>query len=178
MLNFNHEDLYGKTRCAKVRSILFVDPGLEGTGLARWYDFCNSLEDSLPLPFDTKAIVPRGALTWRQKFRYVMAEFSLYVAACPVDRVVIESQSVWAGSAKSIASVSKGNLLKLVMLTGAMMRVCDDNDKRVTLVAPTTWKGQLSKAAVHKRIKLAMQMRFPEHVADAVGMALSAMGQL
>ena len=178
MLDWNIDAVFGRPReDANLGTVLFVDPGLEGTGLAYWLDFNRVGPRGVP-PFAHHAIHPSTGLEWPQKFGVVMRGFTMLLKSVEPDLVVIESQAVWTSSPKSVSSASSGNLLKLVMLTGAMAGECNHQHIAWSLVDPNTWKGQLPKQALKSRVREALGYSYPEHVWDAVGMGLASKEEL
>ena len=91
----------------------------------------------------------------------------------------IEGVTVWADSLKSITSAVRGNLIKLAYLIGSYSHTCELNGVAVRIVTPQEWKGQMSKEVVAKRVYRAVHLTFPnDHITDAVGIGLYALGQL
>lgn len=92
--------------------------------------------------------------------------------------VVIEYPEVWSASAKSMASATSGDLLKLASLIGCL-GLTARREADVLFITPARWKGQLSKEAVERRIKQVAKLDrlyYRNHVCDAVGMGYAAQG--
>lgn len=158
-----------------VRNVLFVDPGLDGTGVAYW----QMLRQKNPtIPHDADSFrFGRGSLFLRaQRYAQEISCFTAY----RTDLMVVEFPVVWSRSEKSFASATRGDLLKLAYSIGAMVTALDEVCPRlkVEFVTPSEWKGQMSKRAVDKRIERALKAKYPPHVSDAVGMGLAYVGAL
>ena len=162
--------------------VLCVDPGLGGTGLAFWSSLSGSTRASLePLATQVLKGPASGKYTWVYRAKEISFDFRISLIALKPQKVVFEVPGLWAGSAKSMASATRGDLFKEAMLVGMLMHAalelegCD-----IYTVTPLEWKGQLSKQAVDNRIVRALGRRrtFPNHVSDAVGMGLAAVQKL
>lgn len=152
---------------------LFIDPGLGGTGLA----FFSCLNGSAPW-YTTARASGRG--DWHLR---VMEQTAWYVNALvklnKPQQVVMEYPKLFAGSASSLASVERGDIGKLTMLCGAISYATYERLWVLpTLVFPDVWKGQLPKAAVLARLQRRWGVLYEDHVGDAAGMGLAAMGLL
>jgi len=158
-------------------NVLTVDPGLGGTGLACWASLSHGQVEPQE-PQSTEII--RGGRTgsWEYRVEHIWHIFTRSLLLTQPRFVVLESQALWTGSASSMASAGRGDLFKLAYLTGGLWTIAIGRDAEVVLVSPNQWKGQLPKSAIHKRIKRALGARYPEHVADAVGMGLAVQGVL
>lgn len=150
--------------------LVTVDPGVQGTGLVAW-------EHGLPIA--AKAVVPKGHGPWLERAQQVVTSFRAFLLCIPARvAVAIEDQSIWEGSAVARTAALRGDIIRLAQLTGMLMQVALQQGATVRLVGVREWKGQLPKAAVHSRIKRILGQRYPEHVADAVGMGLYLRGLL
>ena len=159
--------------------VLCVDPGLGGTGLAYWDAVTRPcLKAAERRPDNTDLLTAPAHQDWVWRADWYMIYFGNELRRMRPRHVVIETQEVWAGSPTSMASAAAGDLFKLTFLTGVFGGEVLAYGAQLHLVAPGTWKGQLSKAATHRRIKRACGMDYGEHVADAVGMGLAVMGVL
>ena len=151
-----------------VASLLFVDPGLGGTGWAAW----RLVGPARPLPPPTGWGVAHGSLgkTWVGRVRDIVDRVRPYVlvATC----VVVEFPGLWS-SAVSAAAGAKGDLFKLAYLCGAIGAI--NNHVFLVLVSPQAWKGQLPKSVVGHRVQRYWPglPKISNHALDAVGMGLS-----
>lgn len=156
-------------------NVLFVDPGLGGTGWA----FFDTFTKSPPIDW---GVLRRPEGDWTIRARDIARGFKSVVSDKIVYHVVIEMPSMWSGSAQSHASTVSGDLFKLAFLVGSIAQwfACHRADLQLTLISPQEWKGQLPKELVIKRIV----KRFPNldmianHEADAIGMGLACQGLL
>ncbi len=156
--------------------LMFVDPGSGGTG---WAIFKMPSEVTEPIrPLEFGALSSRSGL-WHDKFAEIAVAFADEVLfEHGPDRVVHEWPELWAGSAKSQASTSDGDLFKLSALIGALELAVLQCDMEPSLFVTPRWKGQMDKKAVDERIARAIGCSYPNHVSDAVGMGLAVMGTL
>ena len=158
--------------------VLFVDPGLSGTGLAHFQKIRHSPRGKTLEPNITLSITPPRKGDWKVKCLAVMEEFASALTAIDPYYVVLEFQEIW-GDAVSQAAAKKGDLQKLTYLTGAMGWEVHNRCPYFPIsVKPTTWKGQLPKKAVDARIKKYLGKSYKNHISDAVGMGLWAQGKI
>jgi hypothetical protein len=148
--------------------ILTIDPGLGGTGWAllpqvgepiahgvfkatkgHWADRATDLADAL-------------------------AEMLRDRCFCDDDECYMEFPELFPGSAVSYAATQQGDLFKLVYLIGKLSRVVTSfSGKEPKLILPRSWKGQLPKDVVIRRIRaLWPDCKATSHDADAVGMGM------
>jgi len=152
--------------------LLCIDPGLGGTGLAFW----DRLDQDL-LPTETHVI------KCSQNIKDL-------VDRCDVIATKIEQKSPWfpryaliefpkpmASQKKGIASLLKGDLLKLSYLCGVLADRLTQMSCTVHLITPD-WKGSMNKKVLARRLTKALGRTFKNHEADAVGMGLALMGKL
>jgi hypothetical protein len=159
-----------------------VDPGVIGTGIARWERWCT---DELHPPTGTYQITPTmsSRARWEIRFHNMMDLFTNRLVSHIPSVVVIESAGLWGQSARSTTAALQGDTFKLAYLIGAMLYASTMCGSIAMLIAPQDWKGQLSKKMVSNRIQAVLNvgsksMWVREHVSDAVGMGLSLMGAL
>jgi len=180
------KELYGSAKSKKnlaFGDVLFVDPGLGGTGVALFpvihtkstdKQFCKHIfNDVLHAPSNEQ---------WDNRAWSIAVQFKGLLQCSIVRDVVIEFPKLFSGSAKSQSSASKGDLFKLTHLIGMLSLVsCEHTGNLPILMTPEDWKGQLPKAAVINRIKKAyddQMLMLRDHEADAIGMGVSAQGRL
>jgi len=163
-----------------LRSLYTIDPGLSGTGWARWDVYREGV-----------ALRECGVLSEPKEFagedwwlRAWGLTARLTLAMRPVrGRAYIEFPQYMGGSVKGIAA-SKGDTLKLAFLVGCYSIALRKRDIDVHLVIPQRWKGQLPKDVVISRVRrelgdeLCQQMNIRSHAWDAVGLGLWAIPQL
>lgn len=157
-----------------IRRCLCVDPGLGGTG---WAYFDNREE---PIQHGViHAYNPRKQIiSWEKRAMDIVGKFQQVIYS--VDRciwAVIEFPGLFGG-AVGHASSAKGDTFKLAFLVGLMAGACKFEGLDFKLLTPMEWKGQLPKKVVDIRIYNRLGKKYPNHVADAVGMGLHLMGGL
>jgi len=87
-----------------------------------------------------------------------------------VTRVVVEAPEVWAGSKRSRRAALSGDLLKLAMVTGAIVGQAQGMGFTATMLTPAKWKGQVSKEVTAKRVKEDFGITSDSNdVTDAIG---------
>lgn len=128
-MNIKHE-LFGRREKDKIpleiERVLFVDPGLNGTGWAFFQRIITFGVKSVILPQKTGVIsFPRSAYKdgWLQHAEMIAAAFRGVVSSLDPKCIVIEQPTLWAGSAMSHAAVvgkngDPGDLFKLTYLVG------------------------------------------------------------
>ena len=153
--------------------MIFVDPGLGGTGWA-----------SFPIPGGAPncfGVLRGGKGPWETQAHDICQGFIGVLNALRPKAVVMEFPTLWSGDMKSFTSASRGDLFKLSYLIGGLAEAawecCPQHPK---LITPQEWKGQLPKEVVIKRILREWPdlEKIPNHAADAVGMGLAAQGKL
>jgi len=171
-----------------VPRILFVDPGLCGTGWA-FFEALNTRPErktKTSSPKETGVLkIPASKYKdgWVQHVQCIAASFRGILAAYKPEWVVLEQPELWASSKSHAATVSKngeaGDIFKLTYLIGAMgLLVHQTIGKTPVLIFPREWKGQLDKGVVIARIEGEIGITPRDHEADAVGMGLAAQGRL
>jgi len=163
---------------ADVERVLFVDPGLEGTGWAFFPVLAVGGRRGRALePEAARTIrVPAGN-QWESRAAQVCGLFSGVVAATRPAILVLEQPEVWGSSPVSLTANRRGDLLKLAYLVGGLAEVGRAAGIAVPVLVPARrWKGQLPKDEVRRRIRTAWKRAedYPEHAEDAVGMGLAA----
>ncbi len=169
--------------------VLFIDPGLEGTG---WSHFSKVVRnDEFPTKLSRPKIesgVIRGKLktSWEQKASQISRDF--YEEVISKRRTlscVIEFPEYW-GDATSHASTASGDLFHLTYLVGRLAQLCEERTGSLPiLITPREWKGQLKKDTVIKRFRRYFpkfesdrDKKIRDHEGDTLGMGLAAMGLL
>lgn len=171
----------GKRRSVLYERVLYIDPGLEGTGWA-FYKTINTKERAgqYVKPVESGVVRPSDNLQWQGKVEALCTWLRGTCAIYSPKVVVIEYPETWAGSAKSMASTSSGALGKLMYLVGGLGEVARRvGANQPVLVTPKEWKGQLPKEVVIKRLeKRCGIVKVRNHEGDALGMGLAAQGGL
>ena len=164
-----------------LKSVVTVDPGIRGSGFAYWERLYRTEPGEVMAPRDIQLAVPKAKGSWQLRAGLVVERFKGFLYKHSPGLVVIELPEVWSDSEKSMASATKGDLIKLAVLCGRLEEATFEDNVTLTktlYISPQQWKGQLSKRVVDKRIKASLQAEYPDHVSDAVGMGLSMQGWL
>jgi len=153
-----------------MRRLLAVDPGVGGTG---WALFINDELKQVGCCSPKNARAP-----WVKRQADVVRQLSLSVNTSTTGTVVIECPELQT-SAKGWASARRGDLVKLALITGAIVHVF--RSWEVELVTPFQWKGVLPKRITMKAVReeVPASVRgtlrldsYPDHTWDAVGIGL------
>jgi hypothetical protein len=160
------------------RKVMTIDPGLGGTGWCYW----KNLHPKAPAPSDHGVLSAYSKAGWQARASWIVEEFADLLKSLRVRKdcaVVIEWPALWVGSARSIAAAGREDLTKLVYLIGQLGREsAKQTGNEVILLPVQTWKGQLSKKEVLRRLKERTGISFKNHEGDAGGMGLHLLGLL
>lgn len=176
------DSLYPKERLPNksciYTNILFVDPGLCGTGWAI-FPKVNTVGSEFDPPSKWGVLKRTSGEEWEKASRSLCTLFRSLMSVWNPTYVVFEFPQMWVDEI-SYTSISRGDLFKLVYLIGGMSEICHEkNVKGVVLVNPNRWKGQLPKEVVIKRINEKWKLGdIPDHAGDAIGMGLASQGGL
>jgi Holliday junction resolvasome RuvABC endonuclease subunit len=175
--------MFGETdRRDTVPRVMFVDPGLGGTGWA--FFACISRGQGAQPPVATGVIRGGEKEGWQSQCHSIGAMLCAQCLAGKIQTVVLEMPELWTSATSHASATHKAragepaDLFKLTYLVGVLAASVVSYVGLPVLIAPQTWKGQLPKEVVHERIKKALGIKYKEHEADAVGMGLAAQGQL
>ena len=167
-----------------------IDPGISGAGWAIWPEdswtrFCRPLKVGIcthGLTAKEESRIPEEE-RWHRRCQRVVTFLLSVAESHRATHIYSEMPTYFAG--KSVAS-KKDDIIKLTyqiaMLEG---RTVDSNqyaNTEYTLIPVNTWKGQLQKEEVERRIMSAYQgmlnayPTFRSHEFDAVGIGLHAKG--
>lgn len=154
--------------------IMFIDPGLSGTGVAVWRaeDFHGaSLTGVFRPPVFHKSFSRKNLESYVELLIELIGQYGVIEVWC-------ENASYHgAGSAKGQMVASKGDLVKLAQLIGAYKATSYLEGVSFNLVSVMEWKGQLPKKVVNDRIlKVWPECACTNHDFDAVGIGLWKMG--
>jgi hypothetical protein len=179
-MTYKQSYLYGAAESRIFDRILFVDPGLEGTGWA-FFKYIDTKAKQAMRPADFAQYISKvKSPRFESKAEDICDWFSGVCACLKPKTVVFEMPELWSKSVKSQASAASGNLFKLVYLVGGLGHVVHMSCISLpVLVNPSVWKGQLPKDVMQRRIQRAFDLsKLGEHEADAIGMGLAAQGLL
>jgi hypothetical protein len=151
------------------KTILALDPGY----FTGWVFFQGGEQPKILL----SGILAVRKGTWTEKTWYLTDKFKSLLASSPVpDIVVCELPEFWQGSDRGDRAATRGFLVELAYLVGCYAGVCCERDIEFKPVEVRRWKGQMSKDACDARIKRRLGLAFPNHIADAVGLAMFEAG--
>lgn len=170
-------------------TMLFIDPGFEGTG---WAVFRGITGQAIkPQPPSEWGVL---RVPWRDRGAHTPERLDLMTNALAqvIDRlgvgtrgglceVFIESPETWGGSAISLAATMKGDIVKLAILVGGLTTMAHSYGLRVHYTTPNEWKGQLTKEQVIQRLVTQYGQFVKDisnHASDAAGMGLALQGGL
>lgn len=161
-------------RMPKINRLLAVDPGLH-TGWALFK------ANGGPVP----QVVLMGTISarhtdapWLQRMAEVVEAFDGLISCQQLDQVVFEGPQFMGGMGGMTVAMS-GDLVKLAVLTGGLVRCAQLHNVRTILATPAQWKGQLSKNASRIRCEKILGYRLGKstnHARDAIGLGLWAFG--
>ena len=78
-----------------------------------------------------------------------------------------------------MSAAASGDLFRLTYQVGVLADALDRVFERLPiLLSPHEWKGQLDKKALAARIWRALETKYRDHEADAVGIGLHIQGRL
>lgn len=174
--------LYVKPRVKELLEggIVFIDPGLGGTGWAYWPEINTSPKKAVgPSQWD---VIKMKGERWENCAWSIATAMAGVFSAVKPSWVVMEYPELFSGSVVSQAAVAKGDLGKLWYLCGMIgLEAGRLTGKIPVLVTPGEWKGQLPKEEVTRRVIEAFGdgLDFTrDHVCDATAMGLAAQGGL
>jgi hypothetical protein len=165
--------------------VLFVDPGLLGTGWAFFPECWPTISSDRIQPEGYRPTAwgvisvqdPRA--DWVKRAHYIAKKFDDVLYEHNVRYVGMEFPGVWKHSLRSQVSSDSGDLHKLTYLIGLLgCKVYNYTQQEPVLFAPLEWKGQLPKDVVTRRVQKLCGTKFSNHVGDAVGMGYAAQGLL
>ena len=95
-----------------VSSVMTVDPGLSGTGVAV-FPLLSLREGVESLPEFTECITDSSIQTWDTRGEHILSRFAFLLNVYNPEHLVIEGVKYFVGSARSQAATTKGDLFKL-----------------------------------------------------------------
>ena len=139
-----------------------IDPGISGTGWALW-------DDEGKLKF-SGVITPPARFKWEDKCQIVIKQ--LMTKWRGAREVYVEFPAMMGGG-RGVVTASSGALVKLTILVGMIM-----NEFSAKPITVASWKGQLPKEIVEKRVKeLLPKCKAKSHAIDAIGIGLYIQGR-
>ena len=167
-----------------VKDVVFIDPGLGGSGWAAWSTISNCHGPIPEIPYGFGVIHGSRAADWKLQCLEIWRLFESLYNMHDWKTLVIEYPSLWEGSAVSHAAASgeESNLSKMYFLIGGLTCIWHRNSvaSLPILISPQAWKGQLPKSIVIDRIQKYFPpgVQIPDHAGDALGMGFSLQGLL
>jgi len=162
----------------KERSILTVDPGTGGTGLAFWDRDAWFDQKSLSLKKDFRLRpVFNVSIGYAEveKYMHQIRRFALYFNATDA---FIENSSAMAG-AKGHMVANSGRLVTLSQYIGRLIQLFRYEGMGAHLVSVQKWKGTLPKDVVKRRIlRIWPECSATNHDWDAVGIGMYLTGMI
>jgi hypothetical protein len=151
---------------------LTIDPGIN-IGIAGFFPEIES-------PVLTNVILPPDSGSWELRSQLVLFKFEYelnkykdtYKVAYVEYPQYMENGSAGKNAARS------GGLVKLCANWGVICYILRKAAIQVRDVEIGKWKGQLDKNKIDARIERRLKVKFPNHVADAVGIGLHLKGLL
>ncbi len=181
-----------------IRTWMSVDPGIEGTGLAYWirnsqFGISDTVTDR-PL-YHGHHIAWAGVIDyphglsgggewgWVSRASAVAESFEKELDICKPQAIWCEFQEFFA-DAKGYTATARGDIYKLCYLCGMFYQAARVRNIEMYFVRPTTWKGQLPKTAIEKRVRRILGddtcavLNAKTHAWDALGIGLFVKGDL
>lgn len=161
---------------------LSLDPGISGTGWAVWDRHGRDCDwQKIVPPLAVGVIMPKGG-EYIARTQSITEKLALTLKTHKVSDVVCEFPEYFGDTAKGYAATSDGSIYKLAFFIGAVAQLCFDRGIIFNDVNVTTWKGQLPKEVITKRIVALLgidactNLCVSTHAWDAVGIGLYAKG--
>jgi hypothetical protein len=156
----------------RIAPFMTVDPGLNGTG---WVVFQNMQDPR----FRANGVINIRNGDWDSRAIDIACE--IYAIACELEvRKIYCEYPAYFDSAAGQMVAKRGDLLKLTFLVGCLKGI--SHPMRFSLLPVNTWKGQLPKEVVKKRIQRILGddlcKRLKSHDVDACGMGLFLQGHM
>jgi hypothetical protein len=164
-----------------MRSLLALDPGLNGTGYAMWKSRSRAEHHARRWAPDQVGVINvRGPeVDWWER-ALMIAELVALMRYSERTRVVCEFTE-YHQAAHRVMSWKTGDLQKLTFLSGVIFAMTRPNS--FFPIVTSGWKGQLSKRLVEERIRKKLgretceRLGIKTHAWDAVGIGLWALGR-
>lgn len=166
-----------------MKSLLALDPGLQGTGYALWLSRSAREHKQRRWAPDRVGVLNVSSrdkdMAWWDR-AMLLAKQIAALRSSRQTRIVCEFTEYQA-SAHRVMAWKTGDLQRLTFLSGVIYAVTRPNP--FLPVVTSGWKGQLSKAMVIERItnrfgrKTVSRLGIKTHAFDAVGIGLWALGE-
>lgn len=158
-------------RSAEEESVLTIDPGQGGTGIALWDKL--EFDKECALPFLTASFVKKDAHAFYQVFEELVKRYNVKSA------FIENAHYHGSGSAKGQMVAQSGALVVLAKFIGGAEAILWRAGVSVRVVDVMEWKGQLPKEVVNMRIlRVWPDCSATNHDWDAVGIGMWAQGMI
>lgn len=162
--------------------ILFVDPGVGGTGYAKYDELVRTgrkTKRDAKVPTTFGVLHAASTSKGEKSVDEICAKFRSLLEVTHSEHVFMEYPRYFSGSAKSHAATVKGDLILLTYLIGGLGEIVRTvTGRSPVLIFPEDWKKGLPKKIVLDRLEEFLGIKFKNHEADAVGMGLYFQGFL
>jgi hypothetical protein len=155
-----------------MHSMMAIDPGLTGTGVAIW-------KGSNHRPVHAEIVHSRGALSdhWLGRVNHIAVQVQELAMEHSVREIVCEMMEMHQ-SARAQMMWKAGDFQRTLILIGAIYGMTEAFVIHFRLTPPSEWKGQLPKSVTINRVKRAIgpdvcrRLDLDKHAWDAVGIGL------
>lgn len=146
---------------------LTVDPG-DHTAYAYWHGTAD------PVTGQFNVVKAKKILSGEEKLLAMLPKFCAVLKSFQPKCCIIEDVRVYTGSAVSMASAARGDLIGLARLIGAYCEACRVRGVDFQLMQPMHWKGQMPDSVVKKHVEMILKKEYrSEHVISALGIGLA-----
>lgn len=163
-------------------SLVSIDPGLAGTGVAYWKRATTNI---LVPPTSVAVLTTRTkGIEWDVRARSLADDVVSVVDAAEHKVIVVSEFTEFYDAPSKSMSWKTGDLQKLTFFIGLIAGRLDDIGIHMELATPRMWKGQLPKHVIERRIrkrlgeKACTALGIKTHAWDAVGIGMWKQGHL
>jgi len=148
---------------------LFIDPGIN-IGIAGFSNTNN-------VPIYTNLINCTRLDRWEDRIKFVLITFDLECKKLSKQykKVYIE-QPQFFDSYQGRAAAKSESLYKLIKVYGVIWTLLFQNNFEINEILASAWKGQLDKKKLQHRVQRRINIAYPDHICDAVGLGLFVKG--
>ena len=148
------------------KTIITIDPGISGTGVALWDYNLFRRKHELCIP-----------LSHRSMAKYILSQIHSIIVRNSVVQGYMENQH-YMDSGQGDVCARSGALVKLSQFAGQIIGVFNEHHLPIELVDVQKWKGTISKDLVkHRILKRIPDCKATNHDWDAIGIGLYKMGR-
>jgi hypothetical protein len=159
-------------------TVLTIDPGLTGTGLAVWD--AGRWRRELCLPISVQNLYGGNQRGYVERASHLADAVARIAEEGAAAEAYLEYPAIFSSSARGYAAAVRGDIVKLSYFVGVLSRALNERGTSTILVTVEVWKGQLSKPAVEARIRRLLpeidSLKVKSHSWDAVGIGLWRQG--